>query len=76
MLSISTEVLKEEITLAQRILNKWLLKLGEGVPGVDIPAGDSEQAFEAFRREMVGEFQLVADKFGGMANIMAEDHMS
>jgi hypothetical protein len=75
MLSISKEVLKEEITLAQRILNKWQNKLDEGIPGVDIPAGDELQ-FEAFRKEMVGEFQLVASKFDGMASIMAEDHMS
>jgi hypothetical protein len=75
MLSISKAVLKEELTLAQRILNKWQLRLDEGIPGVDIPAGDELQ-FEAFRKEMVGEFQLIASKFDGLANIMAEDQMA
>jgi len=74
MLSISKAVLKEEITLAQRILNKWQQKLDEGVPGVDFPAGDELQ-FELFIREMVGEFGVVASKMEGLAGILSEDRM-
>ena len=71
MLSISKAVLKEEITLAQRILNKWQQRLDDGIPYVELPA--EEHQFEAFRKELVGEFQLIASKFDGMATIMAED---
>jgi hypothetical protein len=74
MLSISKAVLKEELTLAQRILTKWQEKLEEGVPGQDYPAQD-EIVFERFVREMTGEFQVIASKFDGLATILAEDRM-
>lgn len=74
MLSVSKAVLKEELTLAQRILTKWQQKLEEGVPGQDFPVQD-DIAFERFVREMVGEFQVISSKFDGLATIMAEDRM-
>lgn len=74
MLSISKAVLKEELTLAQRILTKWQEKLEEGVPGQDYPVQD-EVVFERFVREMTGEFQVIASKFDGLATIIAEDRM-
>lgn len=68
MIAISKEVLMEEINLAQRILKKWEAKVAQGVPGEDIP-GD-ELSADAYLREFVAEFLLVAGKLENMANII------
>lgn len=69
MLPISKLVLIEELTLAQRILNKWQQKLADGIPGVELPAAEEEREF--FLQEFCGELMLLAGKFERVAEIMA-----
>ncbi len=69
MLPISKAVLKEEINLALRVLNKWDQKMDAGIPGVEFPA--AEDQLHDFLRELCGEFMLLSGKLENIADIIS-----
>jgi hypothetical protein len=60
MLPISPALLREEISGAKAILDKWDKQLAEGVPGPERPGG--QEGLENFIREMCGELMICAGK--------------
>ena len=73
MLPISREVLLKELETARDYLNKWLQKVNEGIPGIDIPAsGSAEDHLEEFVRELCGELRIVSGKCDTLSDVVGE----
>lgn len=73
MIPISKAVITEELTLAQRILNKWQQKFAEGIPGQDVPSEDDMAEFWA--QEFCAEMFLVAKKLEALAEITSSSQI-
>jgi len=71
---ISTEVLLKELEAGRDYLEKWVARVREGVPGVDMPiSGDNaDENYEKFMREMYAELRLVSGKCDTLAEITAD----
>lgn len=70
---ISSEVLLKELEAGRDYLDKWVQKVREGVPGIDLaPSGDSDENFEKFMREMYAELRVVSGKCDTLAEITAD----
>jgi len=69
---ISKAVLTEELSMAQRVLTKWLQKIQEGIPGSDLPATEYDQA--AWIGELIGESLLMSAKLQALAEVLERDN--
>lgn len=70
MLPISTDVVRSELEGVKSIIEKWLARLDQGIPGVEVPA--PEDRTEAFLRELCGELMVSAGKCENVASILSE----
>jgi hypothetical protein len=68
MLSVSTEVIQNELETVRAIVEKWQKKI-EQMPGVTIPTQDPA-AFENYLRELIGELQVISGKCDTLAEAL------
>lgn len=66
---LSSEVIRAEVLSISSILEKWRLRVDQGVPGSDVPADD--ETVDTFLLEMSAEFLLIAGKCETLANLMS-----
>ena len=74
MLPIATPVILAELESLKALLAKWEEKVGNGVPGVDLPmTGNSAPAdrLDVWLTEFVGELRLISGKTHNLAEILA-----
>lgn len=77
MLTLSREVMLEELRTAQSYLQKWTSQLEAGIPGVHVPATESSEAYvEHLIREMCGELRVVAGKCETLAEVFQDSLMN
>jgi|WetSurMetagenome_2_1015567.scaffolds.fasta_scaffold08238_3 hypothetical protein len=69
---VSPDLVHEELESIIKIVSKWRDAVNTGVPGVDIPGADAEEALDNFLRELVGELLLAAGKTHNLALVLAE----
>ena len=69
MLTVSPEVIHNELETAVKVLQKWQEQLGR-IPGVTVPAGDP-QAFNLFLMQLIGELRVVSGKCDVLADTLA-----
>jgi len=67
-LPVTQETLQSEMKAAVVILNKWISKVDEGIPGVDLPA--QPEALEDFMRALCGELLIVSGKCENLSNVL------
>lgn len=73
MMTISRDVLLKELETAREYLDKWIAKVNEGIPGIDIPAsGDSEEHIDNFVRELCGELRIISGKCDNLAEVVID----
>ena len=72
-LPISSEVLVAELKLAEEIISKWRARIEDGLPGVDIPSANSQEALGNFVLTLRGELLVVSSKCDNIAHILAGD---
>lgn len=73
MMTISRDVLLKELETAREYVDKWINKVNEGIPGIDIPAsGDSDSHIEEFVRELCGELRIVSGKCDNLAEVLID----
>lgn len=65
---IQADTLRSEVKQVLEILNKWDARLGEGVPGDDMPADDLSQ--EVFQVQVRGEMQLCAERLMAIVEVL------
>lgn len=72
MLNVSPEVIHNELETAIAILAKWQKRMDQ-IPGVTIPvtSENGPAALEAFRREFIGELQIVSGKCDTLAEALS-----
>jgi hypothetical protein len=74
VLPVSTPVLLAELTTLKDLIDKWVDKVSDGVPGVDTPmtgmapAGDR---LDTWLNELIGEMRLVSGKAHNISEILA-----
>ena len=71
MLPVGPELIVAELESAKKILDKWIEKLGEGLPVIDKP-GEDHQLDEVVH-ELCGELRIVAGKCGNLAEVLLGD---
>jgi hypothetical protein len=74
VLTVSRDVMLEELQTAVSYLNKWITKLNEqGIPGVDTPVtGTSDEALVDFIRELCGELRVVSGKCDSLSEVVLD----
>jgi hypothetical protein len=73
MMTISRDVLLKELETAREYLDKWITKVNEGIPGIDIPAaGDAEEHIDVFVRELCGELRIISGKCDNLAEVVID----
>lgn len=70
-LPVSSPIIISELTAAKTILEAWLERVENGVPGVDIPAPPEQ--LEDFMRGLCGELLVVSTKCENLSNILSGD---
>ena len=68
MLPVSREVIISQMTASRDILTKWIGKVDEGIPAVDIPAPQEE--LENFLRALCGELLIVSGSTEVLSNVL------
>ena len=74
MLAVSADVLHAELVSVKNIIDKWVEKVGSGVPGVDIPIEGNtppEERLDIWLAELIGEIRLVSGKTENIAQVLA-----
>ncbi len=71
MLSITREVLLDELDAAKAIIDRWHKTIEAGIPVIDMPA--PEDRLELFVRQLCGELLLVSGKCQSIAEILGND---
>jgi hypothetical protein len=66
---VRADTLFDEIEEVEKILQHWKGRLNEGVPGDDIPAGDS-MAEEIFHYQLRGELHLCAARLAALVEVL------
>lgn len=67
-LPINPETLHGELESAKAILEKWVDRVGKGLPAIDVPG--SEADLEGLLKEMCGELVLIASKCESVSEIL------
>lgn len=68
-LAVTQETILSEMKGARDILDAWIIKVGEGIPVVDLPA--SPEQLEDFLRSLCGELLIVTAKCESLSNVLA-----
>lgn len=74
MLPISREILHAELVSVKQIVDKWIDRIEEGIPGVDIPMEGNtpaEERLDIWLSELIGEIRLVSGKTENVAQVLA-----
>lgn len=71
MLTVSPDLIVDELESAKKILEKWIKKVNDGLPVIDEP-GDQEQ-LSLLLRELTGELRICAGKCGNLAEVILGD---
>lgn len=71
-LPIHPDNIHAELEHVEAIVKKWRTQIGEGLPGIDIPAQNAEDKLELLLQQFVGEMLFVAGKCQNMAIVLAE----
>lgn len=69
LLPVTQETIISEMKGSRDILDSWIAKVGEGIPGVDIPA--SPEHLEDFLRALCGELLIVTAKCESLSNVLS-----
>lgn len=73
MLTLSREVMLEELRSAQVYIAKWAARLEQGIPGIDVPVtGTTEIYLDRFVREMCGELRIVSGKCDSLVEVLQD----
>lgn len=70
MLPLSSELLISELESTRAVLDKWITRVKEGIPMVDLPA--DEESFARFVRELCGELAICSRKCDSLSEILSE----
>jgi vacuolar-type H+-ATPase subunit E/Vma4 len=68
MLPVTSEVIRSELEATKEILEKWLEKVNDGIPGMDVPAEDL--SIEIWVRQFCGELNLIAGRCETLAGVL------
>jgi hypothetical protein len=71
-LPVHPDTIHEELISIDKIVAKWKARVNEGIPCIDLPGPDAEEALDNFLREFSGELLLVAGKAHNLAIVLAE----
>lgn len=74
MLPLSTETLAQELETVKAVVDKWVQKVAEGVPGVDVPMSGnapSGDRLDLWLTELIGELRLISGKTLNLADVLA-----
>lgn len=71
-LPVNPDTIHAELESTLQILTKWRDAVNAGIPGVDLPGPDAEEALDNFLRELAGELFLAAGKAHNLASVLAE----
>jgi hypothetical protein len=71
MLPVNPETITEELESAKKLIDKWILKMNEGLPVLDQPG--NEDQLELLMREFCGELRIVAGKCANLAEVLSTD---
>ena len=75
MLPLSQNVLLAELESARVVLDKWITKVSEGIPGIDTPVSGMSapgERLDVWLLELIGEVQLVSGKTANLATVLTE----
>ena len=72
MLPLHPDTIHDELVSVRVLVDKWIKKVIDGIPGVDPQAPSSPEALDAYLRELVGELYLSSSKLQGLANVLNE----
>jgi len=71
MLSVTHETMLAELKSSKLIMDTWIQKIEEGIPGIDIPAPPDQ--LEDFMRSLCGELLIVSGKCENLSNVLTGD---
>lgn len=74
MLPLSTPTILAELESVKSLIEKWVDKVADGVPGVDTPMSGmaaSGDRLDLWLNELIGELRLVSAKSNNIAEILA-----
>lgn len=71
MLTVNPDTIVEELESTKKLLDKWILKLNEGLPVIDQPGG--EEQLELLMREFCGELRICAGKCANLSEVLLND---
>jgi hypothetical protein len=74
MLPLATPTILAELESVKDLVEKWVEKVSEGVPGVDTPMtgmAASGDRLDLWLNELIGELRLVSGKSHNLAEILA-----
>lgn len=71
-LPVRADTLHEELKSMRVILEHWEQVVNQGIPGVDVPAENSEMLVDRFRRELCGELTVIAGRSQALAVVISE----
>jgi len=71
-LPITPDNIHTELEHVEQIVKKWREFVGTGIPGIDMPAQDSEAKLDSFLRQFTGEMLYVAGKCQNLAVVLSE----
>lgn len=69
LLAVTQETILSELKSSKDILESWIKKAEEGIPGLDIPAPPDR--LEDFMRAFCGELLIVSGKCENLSNVLA-----
>lgn len=75
MIPLSPQVLLQEVLASRDILSKWVEKIQDGIPGVDVPmSGDAPvgERLDVWVLELMGELHLVSGKMANVVSVFSE----
>jgi hypothetical protein len=68
-LAVTSETILAEMKGAKAILEAWMARVEEGIPGVDVPA--EPDRLESFLHALCGELLIVAGKAEHLSNVLS-----
>jgi hypothetical protein len=74
VLPVSTPVILTELESMTTVLEKWIEKVRNGVPGVDVPLSGMSapgDRLDVWLNELIGELRLVSGKAHNISEILA-----
>lgn len=72
VLPITPDNIHTELEHVEAVVKKWREFVGNGIPGIDMPAQDAEAKLDAFLRQFTGEMLFTAGKLQNIAVVLSE----